>query len=111
MKQAVISCREIKKGTLGFFVSVKGQEHYLFSQSFRPAVMNQYRNDMVVDEALNNAKCRKHPGCMKVREKLLKTLPYIEEEYGLSLLRNKKNNRRSCPSVISRDEDEYDLAG
>lgn len=112
MKQAVINCREIKKGTLGFFVSVKGREYYLFAQSFHPAVMNRYRNNMVLKEALSAAKSRKHPGCMKVREKLLKILPYIEKEYGLSLLKqNRGSVRQSDHARFSREDEEFGLAG
>ena len=76
--------------------------HYLFSQPFRPSLWSRYRFGVLLDEALDWSKCRGLPAEDKVREKLFKSIPYIEKEYGIALLRrSKKASRR-----VRREMDE-----
>lgn len=95
MKQATIYCRELNRGTLYFYVSMNGEEHYLFGQSFRLSLWNRYRYSVRLDDALDWGKCRTFAD-RKVCEKLFKNIPYIEKEYGLVLLRkSRKSSRRT----------------
>ena len=102
MKHAVIICTQPVRGTLYFFVLAYGERHYLFSQPFRPSLWSRYRFGVLLDEALDWSKCHGLPAEVKVREKIFKSIPYIEKEYGLALLRrSKKASRR-----VRREDDE-----
>ena len=93
MKQSVIFCTQPVHGTLYFYVLSGREEHYLFGQSFRPSLWKRYRSGVLLDDALDRAKCR--PADRKVCDKLFKTLPGIEKEYGLNLLRRGTKNARA----------------
>ena len=94
MKQSVVFCTQPIHGTLYFYVLTGREEHYLFGQSFRPSLWKRYRYGVLLDSALDWSKCG-FPPERKVREKLFKMIPYIEKEYGLSLLRkSEKSSRR-----------------
>lgn len=100
MKHAVIFCTQPVHGTLYFYVLSGREEHYLFGQSFRPSLWKRYRFGVLLDDALDRAKCK--PADRKICDKLFKALPYIEREYGVSLLRrNRKTSRRD-----RREDDE-----
>ena len=100
MKQSVVFCTQPVHGTLYFYVLTGREEHYLFGQSFRPSLWKRYRYGVLLDDALDWAKGR-YPADRKVSEKLFKMIPYIEKEYGVSLLRKSRK-----PSRRRRREDE-----
>lgn len=102
MKHAVIICTQPVHGTLYFFVLVYGERHYLFGQAFYPSLWSRYRFGVLLDDALDWSKCHGLPAEVKVREKIFKSIPYIEKEYGIALLRrSRKSSRRS-----KREDDE-----
>ena len=102
MKQSVIICTQPVRGTLCFFVLTDNERHYLFGQAFRPSLWSRYRFGVLLDEALDWSKCHSLPAELKVREKIFKSIPYIEKEYGIALLRrSRKSSRRS-----KREDDE-----
>lgn len=101
MKHPVVFCTQPVRGTLYFFVAQEGERYYLFGQPFRPSLWDRYRFGVRLDDALNWAKGRL-PADRKVCEKLFKSIPYIEKEYGLALLRkSRKASHRS-----RREDDE-----
>ena len=94
MKHPVILCTQPVRGTLYFFVACAGEEHYLFGQAFRPSLWNRYRFGVRLDDALDWAKGR-YPADRKVSEKLFKSIPSVEKEFGLAILRkSRKTSRR-----------------
>ena len=94
MKHSVIRCTSPVRGKLYFFVAADGEEHYLFGQTFRLSLWNRFRSGVRLEDALDWAKS--HPADQKVCEKLFKAIPYIEKEYGLTLLRkSRKASRRA----------------
>ena len=93
MKHAVIHCTQPVRGTLYFFVSAAGEEHFLFSQGFRASLWSRYRFGVRVEEALDFGNYAAHPADRKLCEKLFRILPYIEKEYGLPLLRKSRSAR------------------
>ena len=98
MKHAVIICTQPVRGTLYFFVLAYGERHYLFGQPFRSSLWSRYRFGVRLDDALDWSKS--HPADRKVCEKLFKAIPYIEKEYGLTLLRkSRKTTRRTRREV------------
>ena len=102
MKQSVIICTQPVRGTLCFFVLACGERHYLFGQAFRPSLWSRYRFGVRLDDALDWSKCHGLPAEGKVREKIFKSILYIEKEYGIALLRiSQKSSRRA-----RREDDE-----
>ena len=94
MRQAVIFCTQPVRGKLYFHVAAGGEEHCLFGQPFRASLWNRYRFGVRLEEALDRSACRAVPAQMKVCEKLFRTIPYIEKEYGLALLRRTRRSSR-----------------
>lgn len=93
MKHPVILCTQPIRGTLYFFVVSEGERYYLFGQSFRPSLWDRYRFGVRLDDALDWEKGR-FPADRKVCERLFKSIPYIEKEYGLVLLRKSRKTSR-----------------
>lgn len=93
MKHAVVRCTQPVRGTLHFFVSAAGEEHFLFSQGFRASLWDRYRFGVRLEEALDFGNYAAHPADRKLCEKLFRILPYIEKEYGVTLLRKSRSPR------------------
>ena len=104
MKQPVILCRELNRGTVYFYVAVAGEEYYLFGQPYRTTVWKRYRTGVPLDEALDFGRCGQKPVLEKVAEKLPSFLRYVEKEYGVKLLRGKKKTRQN-----RREEEEEEI--
>ena len=94
MKHPVIVCTQPVRGKLCFYVRSGAEEHYLFGQTFRLSLWNRYRFGVRLDDALDRGKCKYRPADRKVCEKLFKSIPYIEKEYGLALLRKSRRSSR-----------------
>ena len=104
MKKSVIYCTQPVHGTLYFYVLAGREEHYLFGQSFRPSLWQRYRFGVLLDDALDRAKCT--PADRKICDRLFKMIPYIEKEYGVSVLRRSRLPRSPKSSRRDRRKDE-----
>ena len=82
------------KGMHSFYLTDGGCEYYLFSQDYRKSVKEFYSSPISLDRALDfsfgfNSAIR------RTMEKLRVYIPYIEKEYGISVLRKTKKAKRS----------------
>lgn len=100
MKHAVIICTQPVHGTLYFFVLAHGERHYLFGQAFYHSLWSRYQFGVLLDDALDWSKCHDLPAEVKVREKIFKSIPHIEKEYGLALLRRSRRSSRRAKREV-----------
>ena len=96
MKNAVVFSRPVKnKDMLDFFVSLNGEEHWLFRHKKAHWLNDRFGAGVYLDDALGRQLWLKHPSAHKeLRTHFLRAVKYVEKEYGMPLLRRTRNSRR-----------------
>ena len=93
-------------GKQNFYLRVNGKEYYLFSQNYYKSVSDFYGKNITVNRALDFSASTGR-AVRKTMEKLRAYIPYIEKEFGVSVLNKTKNARRPKKTVRTRcDYDE-----
>lgn len=72
---------------LDFYLETKTENHYLFSQTFSNELYNLFKGGMSLDKALDCSQANRNKSILKVIDKLPSHIRYIEQEYGLTILR------------------------
>ena len=96
--------------TLEFFACTGGEEFYLFSQRFDWAVFARYKKGVELSEALTPIKRRgRNLPLEKVSDKLPAYIKYVEQEYGVSLLRGRLagDSRKLLRAKAEKDDLRY----
>ena len=93
---AKVFCRKSDKGELVFYVSTRGETHYLFSQNYVRRVWDCFSCPMSIDRALNAHLAHGNKPVLHTMDKLLSYIRYVEHTYDLELLRRTqlKNTQR-----------------
>ena len=95
---------------LEFFACTGGEEFYLFSQRFDRAVFARFKKGVELSEALTPIKRRgRNLPLEKVSDKLPAYIRYVEQEYGVSLLRGRAagDSRRTLLEKAEKDDLRY----
>ena len=101
-----IFCKTTDKGKQTFYLSFSGKNFFLFTQNYRVSNKNYFGKRVILDDALNHSLSKSH-SVRKTMTKLIPYIRYVEQEYGIEVLRktiknnkrklnNKPNGRNSC---------------
>ena len=85
--KSVIYCKPTSQGIHTFYLSVNGQDYYLFRQDFRRGVHHFFRDGVSVDKALDFKKAHQDTAIMRTMQKLPSYIKYIEKCHGIQVLR------------------------
>ena len=104
-----IVCKTTPSGKNNLYLTVDGRDIFLFSQDYRKTVSDFYQNPICVDRALDYSVST---GIVvrKTMDKLRVYIPYIEKEYGVSVLKKTKKSQKLNKSSRTRREDDYCVA-
>lgn len=98
--KAKIYCEPIERGTHSFYLTVDGQQYYLFSQNYRRGVQEYFSKGVSIYESMNYSKTHRDEALIRTMTKIPMYINYIEKEYGVQVLEQtkKKNvkNYRFC---------------
>ena len=88
----------VEQKKLNFFVQVNNEIHYLFSQNFTEESYDFFKNGVTLDRCLDCSSAKRNKSILKIIEKIPSHIRYIEQEYGLVLLRKtaKKQDSRAA---------------
>ena len=100
-----IFSKNTESGKQNFYIRVNGKEIYLFSQKNYKSVCAFYGKELTVDRAMDFSASTGRT-VSRTMEKLRAYIPYIEKEYGVSVLNKTKNARR--PKKTVRTQWDYD---
>ncbi len=107
MNRIEIFCRSTRD-SLNFYVKASGREYFLFMQRFDYRTFSRFRKGVEIGDAFTpKNRRRSSPTLEKVCEKLPGHIRYIEQEYGIVLLRYGKgyfNARRMLREKAERAE-------
>ena len=93
-------------GKQSLYLKMSGKEFYLFSQKSYKSVCEFYGKELTVDRALDFSASTGR-AVSRTMEKLRAYIPYIEKEYGVSVLNKTIKARRPKKTVhIQWDYDE-----
>lgn len=93
-------------GKHSLYLKANGKEYYLFSQKSYKSACEFYGKELTVDRALDFSASTGR-AVSRTMEKLRAYIPYIEKEYGVSVLNKTMNARRPKKTVrIQWDYDE-----
>ena len=98
------------QGDHNLYLKANGKEYFLFSQNYYKTVSDFYGREVSLDRALDfSASTGK--AVRKTMEKLRAYIPYIEKEYGVSVLKKTKHARRPNKTVSTRHSyDDHEVA-
>ncbi len=89
-----VFCKETTDRNLNsrlcFYLETKNENHYLFSQSFNQELYNLFKCGVSLDKALDYSQANRNKSILKAIDKLPSHIRYIEQEYGLTILRKTK---------------------
>ena len=92
-------------GNQSLYLKISGKEFYLFSQKSYQSVCEFYGKELTVDRALDFSVSTGR-AVSRTMEKLRAYIPYIEKEYGVSVLNKTMKARR--PKKTVRFKWDYD---
>ena len=84
---AIIDCRTVANGRLGFYLSCRDWSYYLFSQAYDPSVYSYFGNGVSIDRSIDASRCKRNHAVLQAMRKLPAHIRYIEKEYGIVVLR------------------------
>jgi hypothetical protein len=98
---AIVYCENSKNGRLNFFVSSKGEDHYLFSSAYSERISEYFSGGVFLDRAIDRSRAGKSTEILRVMDKLPSHLRYVEREYGLGIFkktreRESRHKRRAA---------------
>ena len=90
-----VYCLDTEKGTHNLFLEACGETHYLFSCPKDEDVRRFFCGGVHIDSALDCTRAKHSPMLRRVIDKLPAHIKYIEQEYGITVLRKtaRKNSR------------------
>ena len=89
-----IFSKNTEKGKHSFYLSFNGNDYFLFTQKYRVSNKDYFGNKVFLDDALNHSLSKSH-SVRKTMTKLIPYIRYVEQEYGIEVLRKTiKNNKR-----------------
>ncbi len=90
MKTAKIYCEHKEYAFLDFYVTIGNKRYFLFKQGYRTALEKYFSKGVIIKDAINLTKAKCNEGLAHVMRKFPSYLKYVEKEYGVSILGNKK---------------------
>ncbi len=91
--KAKIYCKPTSRGIHSFYLTVGGQEYYLFSQNYRKGVQEYYAKGVFIDQSMNYSRTHGDEALIRTMTKIPMYINYIEKEYGIEVLeQTKKRN-------------------
>ena len=96
-----IYCRVTDKGEHTFYLLADGQEYYLFRQAYRKGVQAHFKNGIYLDEAHDFSKARSDSAIMHTLSKLPAHIKYIENEYGIAVLKQTQKKQQHLHQRLS----------
>ena len=95
--KAKIYCKTTQKGIHSFYLSLEGNEYFLFSQKYKKGVQEYFgKGGVYFDQARNFAKSRKDTALIKTMSKFPIYIKYIEKEYEIAILNQTKKRKVYC---------------
>lgn len=108
MKNTIIICNANSSSeTLDFFSECGGERHYIFTRKYRKSLYNYFRNGVSIYKLFDYSKTHGNEIIIHTISQLKSALRYLEKEYGVQVLGNKQNSKRS---YRRRKECRLDLA-
>ncbi len=99
-----IYCRTEKQGVQTFYLNHYGKTYYLFTQGYRVSVRDYFQTGYIIDNGFDYSKTR-GMSVRKTLDKIKLTIPYIEREYNIRVLR--KTQRKSIKNYSKSTEKKY----
>lgn len=93
--KTTIYCKPTERGVHSFYLINSGREYFLFSQKYKKGVHNYYANGVLLDDSINFSKSKKDTAIMRTMSKLPMYISYIEQEYGLEILKKTKKKNQA----------------
>ncbi len=91
--QAKIFCRTVAKGKQSFYMTVNGQNYFLFTQDYRVSNKEYFQNGVSISE-INNYSGVHSTAVRKTLDKLHSYIKYIEKEYEIAVFKKTKEAQR-----------------
>ena len=88
-----IYCRTIAKGRQAFYLSVRGEDYYLFEQDYRVSNKEYFAKGISVSESRNFRNIHSK-SVIHTLEKFPAYIKYIEKEYGIAVYEKTKNQAK-----------------
>lgn len=80
--------------SLDFYAVKDEQCYYIFTRKFRPQLYDHFKNGVAIHNLFDFSRANGNVIIYNTLEQLRVHLRYIEKEYGIKLLKEKKNTRR-----------------
>lgn len=91
--KAKIYCESTDRGIHSFYLTVGGQEYYLFSQNYRRGVQEHFGKGVSIDLSMNYSRTHRDDALIRTMTKIPMHVNYIEKEYGIEVFeQTKKKN-------------------
>ena len=91
--QAKIFCRTVAKGKQSFYMTVNGQNYFLFTQDYRVSNKEYFQNGVSISE-INNYSGVRSTAVKRTLDKLPSYIRYIEKEYEIAVFKKTKESQR-----------------
>lgn len=92
--RAMIYCEISKGGSHSFYLSVNGQDYYLFCQDYRKGVNEYFSKGVSLKDSTDCSKTHRDSALLKTMTKIPIYIKYIEKEYGIFVFEQAK--KRGC---------------
>lgn len=92
------------------FYAVKGESiYYLFTQRYYRSTYEYFKNSVPITDALDHGRMHRNPAIVNAAGRLVPSIRYIEEYYGISLLERKtRTTGRGCATYCPAARGEID---
>ena len=97
-----IYCKTTGKGQQSYYLTVNGEDYFLFTQKFRRSNKEFFANGVTIDEALNWAGQRSE-SVIRTMRKLPSYISFVESEYGISVLKKTKKRQENRFKAYKRE--------
>lgn len=88
-----IYCESSYRGIHSFYLTVGGQDYYLFSQNYRRGVQEYFSKGVSIDQSMNYSRTHRDEALIRTMTKIPMYVNYIEKEYSIEVLeQTKKKN-------------------
>ena len=92
-----IYCKNPRKGVHSFYITVAGEEYFLFNQKFHFGVEKFFRNGVWLEEVFNLEKAHRDTAILRTCLKLPNYIRYAESEFGIAVLdQTLRKQKRFC---------------
>ena len=91
---AKIYCKTTGKGIHSFYLQLRNETYFLFSQSYRKGVQDFYQNGVMLSDSFNHSKSHHDNAIERTMTKIPLYIKYIEKEYGIKILKQASNKTK-----------------